>query len=203
METLFQNMPGYRMNEYMLVLAPHEDLRKRIQFIKKEFAEKFNCPRAIWGKSHVLLSRFVNAEMMEERIKNRLRIIAMAFHTMKVELRDFGSYPTHSIFIKVVSREPVRELVNEIRSAQILLKLDNDHKPYFTEDLHVNISSKLLPWQYEKAWLEYENHHFTGRFIADSMLLLKRRAGEKPWQILERLEFQNLPVAVKQGELFS
>ncbi len=54
METLYQNMPGYRMNEYMLVLTPHEDLRRRIQFIKKEFSEKFNCPQAIWGKSHVL-----------------------------------------------------------------------------------------------------------------------------------------------------
>jgi 2'-5' RNA ligase len=203
METLYQNMPGYRMNEYMLVLAPHEDLRRRIEFIKKEFAEKFNCPQAIWGKAHVLLSRFVNFEMMEERITNRLRTIAMAFHPMKVELKDFGAYPTHSIIIKVTSREPIRELTSEIRSAQLLLKPDNDHKPYFTEDPHVSIASKLVPWQFEKAWLEYATHHFTGRFIADSMLLLKRKVGEKPWQILERLDFQNLPVAVRQGELFS
>ena len=64
------------------------------------------------------------------------------------------------------------------------------------------IAGKLAPWQYESGWLEYAHRHFTGRFIASDMLLLKRRAGDKAWQILERLAFQNLPVAIKQGELF-
>jgi hypothetical protein len=64
------------------------------------------------------------------------------------------------------------------------------------------IASRLAPWQYEQGWLEYSNRHFTGRFIADNMMLLKRRAGEKAWQIVERLAFQNLPVAIRQGELF-
>jgi hypothetical protein len=34
------------------------------------------------------------------------------------------------------------------------------------------------------------------------MLLLKRRTGDKAWQIVDRLAFRNLPVAIKQGELF-
>jgi len=64
------------------------------------------------------------------------------------------------------------------------------------------VARKLLPWQYEKGWLEYSHRHFTGRFIADSMLLLKRRMGERAYQIVQRLEFMNLPVSTKQGELF-
>jgi len=35
------------------------------------------------------------------------------------------------------------------------------------------------------------------------MLLLKRDEGDKAWQIVQRFEFQNLPVDVKQGELFA
>jgi hypothetical protein len=38
--------------------------------------------------------------------------------------------------------------------------------------------------------------------IADSMLLLKRPVGEKGYQVVQRFEFMNLPVATKQGELF-
>jgi hypothetical protein len=56
---------------------------------------------------------------------------------------------------------------------------------------------------YEKGWLTYSHKHFTGRFIADAMLLLKRYEGEQAWQIVQRLEFQNLPVGIKQGELFN
>ncbi len=122
METLIQTMPGYRLNEYMLVLSPHEDLRKRIQAVKKEFAEKFKCPQAAWGKPHLLLARFTQLEMMEERIVNRLRSIAMGFHPIKVEMKDFGSYPTHSIFIQVISREPIKDLIREIRESQRLIE---------------------------------------------------------------------------------
>ena len=202
METFIQTMPGYRLNEYMLVLAPHEDLRNRIQQIKKEFSEKYKCQRALWGKPLLMLARFSQYEMMEERVLNRLKSISMGFPPFKVELKDFGSYPSHTIFINVTSREPVRELLREIREAQRILKPDNEHKPYLTDDPQITVASKLLPWQYESGWLEYSNRHFTGRFMADSMLLLKRHHGDKVWQIVERLEFQNLPVAIKQGELF-
>lgn len=202
METIIQTMPGYRLNEYMLVLAPHEELRRKIQVVKKEFAEKYQCPQASWTKPHLLLSRFMQYEMMEERVRHRLKTIAMGFHPVKIELRDFGSYPSHSIIIPVISREPVKALVKEIRESQRILKPDTEHKPYFADDPHIIVAAKLAPWQYEKGWLEFSHRHFTGRFIAESMLLLKRRPGEKAWQILERMNFQNLPVATKQGELF-
>jgi hypothetical protein len=60
-----------------------------------------------------------------------------------------------------------------------------------------------LPWQYEKGWLEYSHRHFTGSFIADNMLLLKRHEDQKRYQIVQRFDFQNLPVSTKQGELFA
>jgi 2'-5' RNA ligase len=202
MQTLTQTMPGYRLNDYLLVLTPHEELRNRIQQVKKEFSEKYDCAQALWGKTHLLLARFTQYEMMEERVLNRLRAVGMGFRPFKAELKDFGSYPTHTLFINLITREPVRELVREIRESQRILRPDNEHKPWFPDDPQLTIAGKLLPWQYEKGWLEYSHRHFTGRFLADSMLLLKRRPGMKSWQIVERLAFQNLPVATKQGELF-
>ena len=68
---------------------------------------------------------------------------------------------------------------------------------------YINIAYKLLPWQYEKAWLEYEQKHFHGRFIADSITLLKRKEVNKGYQIVERFTFQNLKAETKQGELFA
>ena len=67
---------------------------------------------------------------------------------------------------------------------------------------HITIARKLQPWQYEKGWLEYSNKNFTGRFIADAMLLLKRPVGEMKYKVVHRFKFQNLPVTTKQGELF-
>ena len=67
---------------------------------------------------------------------------------------------------------------------------------------HLTIARKLKPWQYEKGWLEYSQRHFTGRFIADSMTLLRRSEGEIKYHVVRQFEFQNLPVNTKQGELF-
>ena len=203
MQPQIQAMPGYRINEYLLVLNPHEELRNRIMQVKKEFYESYDASSAIWGKPHVTLVKFVQLEMMEERIVNRLKTIAMGYHPIKVELKDFGSFPSHTIYINIISKEPIRNLVKKIREVQRLLKLDSDNKPHFmTDEPHLPVARKLLPWQYEKGWLEYSNRHFTGRFIADGMLLLKRKRGDKAWQISNRFEFQDLPVTTKQGELF-
>ena len=195
-------IPGYRYNEYLLVLSPHEELWNRIKKIKEEFSEKYKSERAKWGKPHVTLVNFVQFEMMEERLVNHLKTIAMGHNPFKIELKDYGSFPSHSIFINVDSKQQVQNLVRELRPARRLMTLNKDNKPHFIDDPHLIVARKLSPWQYEQGWQEYSNRHFTGRFIADSMLLIKRRVGDKAYQIVQRFEFMNLPVSTKQGELF-
>ena len=196
-------IPGYRVFEYLLVLNPHEELRNKIMKVKREFYDEYKVPKAMGGKPNMILANFLQYEMMEERLVNRLKVVAMGFHPIKVELRDFGSFPSHTIYINVISKVPVQTLVKEIRhETQRLMKLNDDNKPHFILEPHLTIARKLLPWQYEKGWLEYSNKNFTGRFIADGMLLLKRPLDEKKYQVVQRFEFQNLPVTTKQGELF-
>ena len=197
------SIPGYRINEYLLVLSPSEDLWQKIMKIKEGFAEKYKNDIAKFTKPHVTLINWVSLELMEEKMMQRLQMISMGITPFKVELRDYGSFPTHTIFINVVSKVPIQSLVREMKQAQKLMTLNKENKPHFIETPHLSICRKLKPWQYEEGWLEYSNRQFTGRFIADSMLLLKRTAGEKvKFQIAKRLEFQNLPVATRQGNLF-
>lgn len=171
--------------------------------VKKEFYEKYKAENARWGKPHITLVNFLQFEMMEERIINRLNLIAMGYHSIKVELKDFGSFPSHTIYINITSKVPIQGLVKTIRTeTQRLMKFDEDNKPHFILEPHLTIARRLLPWQYEQGWLEYSHKHFTGRFIADGMLLLKRPFGEIKYEIVKRFEFQNLPVSTRQGELF-
>jgi 2'-5' RNA ligase len=203
MESIINTIPGYRVYEYLLVLSPHEELWNRIMKVKEEFSAHYKSDYARWGKPHITLVNFVQYGMMEERIINRLRTVAMGFPPFKVELKDFSSFPSHTIYINVTSKLPIQSLVKEIRTdGQRLMKLNDDNKPHFIMEPHLTIARKLKPWQYEKGWLEYSNKHFTGRFIADGMTLLKRPEGELKYQTVQRFMFQNLPVTTKQGELF-
>ena len=200
---LTNTMPGYKIYEYLLVLNPHEALRDKIIQVKQYFNDTYKNPSAVQGKPHVTLVNFVQYGLMEERLTYRLQSVAMGFPPIKIELKDYGSFPSHTIYINITSKVAVQALVKNIRAeTQRLMKLNDDNKPHFIMEPHLTIARKLLPWQYEKGWLEFSNLHSTGRFIADAVLLLRRPLNEMRGQIVQRFEFKNLPVSTVQGDLF-
>ena len=201
MKNEMPTLPGYRIYEYLLVLQPHEELWNKIMHVKKDFAEKYDAPSAAFGKPQITVAKFSQFQMMEDRICNRLKMVAMAMPAFKVELKDYGSFPSHTIYINVDTKVATKLLVKHLKTAQQLFKT-NEQKPHFMEDSHITVARQLLPWQFEKGWLEYSHKHFTGRFIADSMLLLRRAEGVKSFQPVQRFEFLNMPVVTTQGVLF-
>ena len=204
MKNIINSIPGYKIYEYLLVLNPHEELRNKIIQVKKQFFDTYKADAAVYAKPHITLVNFVQYQMMEERLINRLNVVAMGHHPFKVELKDYGSFPSHTIYINITSKMPVQGLVKQIRTqTQQLMKLNKENKAHFIMEPYLTIGRKLNPWQYEKGWLEYSNKNFTGRFIADAMLLLKRPLGEIKYEIAQRFEFQNLPVTTTQGALFA
>jgi 2'-5' RNA ligase len=202
MEVRNLSMPGYQVNEYLLVLSPHKELWDKIMEVKEKFAKDFKTSFARGTKPHITLINFVNWQMMEERIIQRLQAIADGISPVKIELKDFGSFPSHTIYINVTSKLPIQGIVKDLKSAQRLLKLNNENKPHFIEEPYLTVCRKLKPWQYEEAWLKYSQLHFSGRFIADSMQLLKRPVDEKGYSLIKKFQFMNQPVKTEQGNLF-
>jgi 2'-5' RNA ligase len=195
-------LPGYQYYEYLLIIKPHEELRNKITIIKKEFYENHQAPAALWGKPHITIAKFIVWQMMEEKIVNRLKIAAMGLPPFKVHLKDYGSFPSQSIYINVATKLPIQELVKQVRQGRRLMK-SPDHEPFFIEEPNVMVARQLTPAQYEKAWNEYSHRSFTGSFIADGMLMIKRRVGDKAYQIVRRFDFMNLPIMTRQGFLFN
>ena len=188
--------------EYLLVLQPHEALWNEIKSVKEKFAINYSCENARKGLPHITLIRFKQVQATENRIRQSLRNIAKMLLPFKVELKNFGSFPSHTIYITIVSKVPIMNAVKALRQPQKFMKLDKDNKPYFITEPHLTIARKLQPWQYEKGWLEYEHEHFHGRFIADHALLLKRKPGEY-YRPVEKFLFQGEKEEITQGELFN
>jgi len=200
MSTTVSQMPGYRLHEYLLVINPPQSTREKILGVKEEFRKNY---KGLQGAStpYLALLKFSTWAMMEEKIVQRLKIIGMGFTPFKIQLKDFGSHPSYSIYINVISRLPIDSLVRELKTAQRLFK-NPGSDPHFIEDPNFNIANRLNSGIYDKAWLEYSHRQFTASFIADGMLLLKKATGESKYQIVQRFEFMNLPVSTRQGELF-
>ncbi len=195
-------LASYAMSDYLLVLEPHEALRTDIMDIKKKFAAGYECPAAAHGKPHITLVRFHQYDMLETRIVQRLKVITIAQASFMVELEDFGSFPAHTIYIQVKTKVQIVELVRSLRPVQRLMKMDKEHKPHFITEPHLTVARKLLPWQYEKGWLEYSNSHFAGKFMADHLLLLRKRLGENRYETVQRFGLMNVKGEVTQTTLF-
>ena len=77
MKTIVNSIPGYRVNEYLVVITLKGDLCNRILKIRDDFGEKFQSIHGRYGKPQIALVSFTQYALMEERIINHLQTIAM------------------------------------------------------------------------------------------------------------------------------
>jgi 2'-5' RNA ligase len=198
----FKRMPGYRIAEYVLIVSPGPGLQQKIKRVKSDILEKYGNGHLVNRKPVLRLARFFSYQMMEEKLIHHFKIAGMAMPPFKLMLKDYGSFPNHTLFIKADESKPaLQKLMQNIKSARRLMRSPGQ-APFFSSIFNVPLAVKLTPVQYENIWEDYRHRQFTGHFIADAMLLLKKWEGDKNYQIAARFEFQNLPVSVKQGELF-
>ncbi len=199
-------LPQHTMvvNDYLLVLQPHEDLYNKIMTIKKSFANKYDCPTALYSKPHITLIRFMQYEMVEKKILPQLQNIIATAAPFSVAINGFKSFPTHTIYADVETKNSIVDLVKTLKPIQALLKFDTEHKPHFITEPHLTIARKLQPWQYEKGLLEYSNTPFTASFMASQILLLKRNVEAKGYTVVATFSLLNKqPAVTTQTSLFS
>lgn len=192
---------GYQVYDYVLALQPHEDLCTTILEARRRFATAYACAEPATLTPRVTLVRFKQHALMEPHITRRLRGITAAIDTFRVELNNFGSLPSHTIYFAVTSKVQIMNAVKALRAAQKLMKLDDDNKPHFLTAPYITLAQQLLPWQFEKGWAEYQQQTFHARFMADQVVLLKRPSGGR-YTLVERFPFRGLHTAVTQGALF-
>ncbi|MFV0605494.1 MAG: 2'-5' RNA ligase family protein [Niabella sp.] len=189
--------------KYVLLIHPRKDLGEKINQLKLNFCKKYKMPERITRMPSITLVSFTQYIGFEERIKNKLRSLSISQAPFPIEMQDYGSLPSHTIYINILSRPAIQSLAKLIRAeTQQFMKLDNDHKPYFMMDPVIPIAQRLKPWQYEQAWLEYSHRSFQGKFIANNMLLLSKKTDEEKYKWVECFEFQDIPILPKQAVLF-
>jgi 2'-5' RNA ligase len=192
------------LHDYLLIISPDYDVQQKIIHIKKAFSDTYECPTAIQSKPHITLLRFLQVQMQERKIADRLRPLVEAIAPFQVTVDGFGSFPTHTIYANVQTKSNIIDLVRSLRPLQPMIKLDKWNKGHFITEPHITIARKLLPWQYEKGWLEYSNTPFKASFMVNEVLLLKRPMEGKGYQTVAKFSLLNTqPAVVSQASLFS
>lgn len=196
-------LPGYSVYEYFLILSLPLSLQQEILELRKNFVGEYNPRYTIKGKPSLALAHFLQYEELEERILLFLKKLAEELPPLVITLKNFASFPSHTIYIKPLSDDKLYTLIKGIQSGgKKLMRINEKTKPMFMSEPHISISRKLTVEEYETSWPKYNNAHFNGEFSANEMILLKRPHGEKSWMIAGRFEFLNQQVSSTQGKLF-
>ncbi|MDF2379935.1 2'-5' RNA ligase family protein [Nostoc ellipsosporum NOK] len=192
-----------QLSEYLLVLQPPPDLDEKVKTIRNYFADTYDHALSRSGRPHFTLVKFKQHPMQEDRLRRKFERIASMQQPFLMELRDYGSFPSHTIYIQVATKDAFKELVKELRTeTQRMMKTDNENKPHFILEPHLTIARKLKPWQFEKGWLEFQQRDFSGKFIASSFCWLRRIGEGMPYQAIGNFSFRSQPVEATQATLF-
>jgi 2'-5' RNA ligase len=203
MNDILKSLTEHSLNDYKITIVPHLDLAEKIAAARTTFNKKYKPEFPIRSHPDLTLVTWKQSVFSEKKILAKLKVISMAFPPFKVEIKDFISAPSHSIFLNVTSKVPLELLSKKIRQeTQLLMRVDGDIKPHFLNEFHITVARKLKPWQYEEGWLEYSHKHFTGRFIADRLLISKKAHGQNFYKPIDSFNLENLPIETTQGELF-
>jgi 2'-5' RNA ligase len=196
------SMPGYRIHEYRLVLPLPEALQEKVLAVRKNLHEKYKVKLPFELKPSLSLLKCSVYEQSEQRLLDQLQQIALSTDVFKVELQNFSAFPSHSIYVNVTTKVPFMELSKELKRCKRLMHV-HGHDPLFISEPQLQIAQNLKPFQFIRMWLDCEHSAFSGRFMADAFLLLKKSPISNRYEVVRRMEFMNLPAAAKQGTLFS
>src|SRR5687768_373008 len=195
-------IPGFDVFEYFLILSLPAALQEEVLVLRKDFHHTFETHHKIKGRPTLSLALFLQYETMEQKFVHMLRQVASPFSPLDIHLKDFGSFPTHSIFISVEENSPVYALVKNIRTnSKGLLQVNKETKPMLMLRPHIGIARKLKPETYEQSWEKYKDLRFDSQFIATEMILLRRSGHEQKWEHVDRFAFENKSQPATQGKL--
>jgi 2'-5' RNA ligase len=164
-----------KINEYLLVIQPHEDLYNKLLEIKTNVAANYKCPQALHIKPSIAILKFMQIEMLEEKLVQNIKQTVASINPFMITLNGFGSLPTHTLFIKVSSSNCLTELTKQLKSIQSVLQYSKDVKPHFITEPHIIIAKKLLHWQYEQAWKQFNQQNYTAKCLVNKLVLLKKQ----------------------------
>lgn len=195
-------LPGFPAHQYMVFIRPAEPIEHRIKKLKLHLKQDFGMHNGQLMGGYILLARFSQQEGLERILLERLRLISMGMAPFRVQFSGFFSIPDHSVGIRIANPAGIGQLLKALRQEQRLMKTPAT-KPYFNAYPAVCLASRLAAAQYKEVWNDLKHRQFNGSCIADNLVVIRKRANEQQWIIIDQMAFQNLPVSTRQGVLFA
>lgn len=188
-------------HRYLFALMPPTELSAKIDALRCDVAETYNCRKALKPPVHITLYTVFEAAREEEQKLTSLHEWASYQQPIEVQLQDFGFFEKgrHPVLFVDVVKNPALRAFNIALVAQVKKLLPEligvntrDFHPHFTL-AYRDTSLEIFPAM--KA--EYSRRKFSAEFIADSFYLWRHNT--RNWEVIQEFQFGT---GLRQAALF-
>jgi 2'-5' RNA ligase len=161
---------------FFIAILPPENIRREINQLKEEVAQKFNSRHALRSPPHITLHMPFTWRMDKlEILDSCMDEINGSIQPFEIELKDFGFFPLRVVFVDVVANEQLTELQRRVAtSARKHLKLTNANYKDQPFHPHVTIGFRDLKRpDFMLAFDYYSPRSFGGKFTVEKVALLR------------------------------
>lgn len=175
--------------EYALAVPLSEEVAGDFKKEKKYFSYQFGSSHPTPGS--IVLARFEAKGFMEEILMRWIQNTCRLQEALTLKLNNFSSIPPHTICIRVQDPAPLVQFSQKLRMLDAFMEASNCPPLQLEKRPSLALVSGLSIPVYEKAVPAYARRCYQQAFVADKLVLLKKRSWEEGWSLVNTFTFSH------------
>jgi len=175
--------------EYALAVRLSEEVSGLYKKEKKYFTNRFGPAPA--GPEGIVLARFEAKGFMEETLIRWIQNSCNLQGPLSIQLNNFSSIPPHSICIRLQDTRPLLQFAQRLKMLDAFMEASNCPPLQMERRPCLTLAGSLSPAVYEKAVPAYARRCYRQSFVADKLLLLKKKSWDEEWSLVNTFPFSH------------
>ncbi|MET0635997.1 MAG: hypothetical protein ABWZ25_08200 [Chitinophagaceae bacterium] len=169
-----QQEPDYfnRLRRYRLVVRPAAEMAEILIEEKRKFSREYQLEGEI-SAPLVVLTEFLAKDEMEETIIRWLQRITGEHRSFAITLNNFGGCPAHSVFLRILDHEPLRDLARQLQPIDQYVRRNDCPPVRFMVQPYLPIAENLTGTLYDRVIGDYSRRDFHGSFEVTELMLVR------------------------------
>ena len=171
-------------NMYFVAILCPRPVNEKVLLFKNRMKEQFGCVVALKSPAHLtLVPPFWFGEANEVLLLQSLQSFGSMIDGLEIELGGFSHFGKRVLFVSVKENPALKELKSQVEEHFIKsfsAGIQKDDRPFHP---HITIANRdLKPFDFEKAWQNFNTREFHEIFVTNTISLLKLRSGK--WNVI-------------------
>lgn len=169
--------------QYFIAIIPSSPIYEQAQELKIHFRDHYKSKASLNSPPHITLHMpFQWKEKKEADLVKELGKFARGLEPVEIKLKNFSCFSPKVIFIDVETNTELNELQKKLhrfcKKELNLFNADFKEQPFYP---HLTLAFRdLKKPNFDKAWEEFKDKEFLGKFNVTQITLLKHTG--KVWQ---------------------